>query len=577
MSIQFKANVTEPLPKNTEEINLAPHRVWLDEVEAAVNEAETGWRDLAEALEHNGLFVLDDEKNQVVFCSPQGGDRDHKTRQTRAMIQASAEGRLFIRAKDTGMLMQLRTKSLSFEKCELELSEQVHEIPGVEGLEAAVNVKKPSVWARIAAWFAPNSKYGQQVAAYEAYMAGSVKLPESKAASEPAVEEFADRHQRVEEQEKQAQQIQQVQQVAQQPKENEQPQEHPTYGLKNYSEEGVKAGFARMKYSEEAAQKAIPADSPVKLNGTELGALVAMAMGNPELSITSKSGNKHINDPDVTYKDFVGSYLMQGNPLTNKMTAGFKMAAERAVGAALKQAAAGDFTKLATIIANGLTQNNKMLQNQKELSDVYTGYAELGQMALKIMNGNENLKNAVMDQLGADTKQIDIANNAKNVSDFRVDAMKTYQKMSKNFYLFAEYKVHDENGNEIIKETPVATYNTRDVAKVALLSDLEMDMNFGKFNLENTKFADPDAAKNIIKDYETSEVLNALLWERNRGDILQNPVQMQNLFKAATDELQGVLDLKNAEREQGLDYEDLYMDNERPVGKEEIDLQKIFG
>ena len=116
------------------------------------------------------------------------------------------------------------------------------------------------------------------------------------------------------------------------------------------------------------------------------------------------------------------------------------------MGAALRQAATGDYEKLAKIIADGLTHNNKFLQNQKELSDLYTGCAEMGQMMIKLMDKNDDLKKAVMDQLGADTKQIDIANTAKNISDFRVDAMKTYQEMMKTINLFVDSDIKDSKG-----------------------------------------------------------------------------------------------------------------------------------
>ena len=93
--------------------------------------------------------------------------------------------------------MQLRAKTLTDQKCELELSKQVREIPGVQDLTPAFQEPEaPSIWARIAAWFAPNSKYGQKVAAYDNYMAGLVKLPEEQVDSErDMIEELGGRHQ----------------------------------------------------------------------------------------------------------------------------------------------------------------------------------------------------------------------------------------------------------------------------------------------------------------------------------------------------------------------------------------------
>lgn len=610
MPVQFKASVTEPLPKNTEEVILAAHLSWSMEAEDAVNEAETGWKDFAEALKNHGLFVLDNEKNQVIFCTHQGGNREHETKQIRAMAQASAEGRLFVRAKDTGMLMQLRTKALSFENCELELSEQVREIPGVQNLiEAIQKPEKPSIWARIAAWFAPNSKYGQKVAAYDNYMAGLVKLPEQPVvAREPDLNEVA-RQRSVEEENNVVQQAQQSviaqqkdnvllneneqQNENEQPKENEQQgQEYPKYGLKKYSKEGVEAGLARMNFGQAGVKevhKLLPADSPFRFNGKELGLLVAMTMASPELSFSLRKSEKkdenknenqnenqnekkivvkYENDPDVTYSDYVGEYLVKANPF-NPMTKSYFSAAQRAVGAAFRQAATGDCDKLANIIAVGLTQNNKMLQNQQELSDLYTAYAEIGQMAIKLMNSNEQLKKAVMAKLGPDAdQQIKIANTAKNISDFRVKAMESYQKIMKSIHLFNVENIKDVNGNVIgTKKTPIVTYKNEEIAQVALLCDIEMDMNFKKIDLKNSKFADPNEADTIVKDLTPSSVLNAVQWKPNRAAIFQNPKQMKDLLAVATQEMSGALEIKNVEREQGLDYGELYIDNAKIVEK----------
>ena len=604
MPVRFQTNVTEPLPKNTEDISTESHLLWVTDAAEAVNKAQTGWKDFTEALENRGLFMLDNVQNQIIFCLPQGKNRnqEQENQQIRDMMQASVEGRLFVRNHETGMLMQLRAKTLTDQECELELSKQVREIPGVQDLMPVLQApapEAPSILARIVAWFAPNSKYGQKVAAYDSYVAGLVKLPEEQVASErDMIDELGGRHREEEKADADSREAQQQENELQQeneqqkelPKENEQPankqeNDYPTFGLKRYSKQGLEGCFTRMAFSKKAAedaQKNIPDTSPVRFDGKELGLLVVMAMANPELSVTSKrSGNKHVNDPDTTYSEFVGSHLLQGNPLSPETT-GFRMAATRLVGMALKQAADGNYEKLAKIIADGLTHNNKFLQSQKELSDLYTGCAEMGQMMIKLMDKNDDLKKAVMAQLGADTKQIHIANTAKNISDFRVDAMKTYQEMMKTINLFVDSDIKDSNGKVIgQKHTPIVQYEVTDIAKVALLSKIEMDMNFGKINLEDSQFAKPDEAQNIVKDYGTSAVLDGFQWDVNRGAILQNPNKMKDLFDAATKEMGGALDIKKFERQQGLDkdaqYNDLYNYNEKVIGKQDIDIQKIFG
>ena len=115
------------------------------------------------------------------------------------------------------------------------------------------------------------------------------------------------------------------------------------------------------------------------------------------------------------------------------------------------------------------------------------------------------------------------------------------------------------------KHIPIVTYNVTDIAKVALLSKLEMDMNFGKINLEDSKFADPNAAQNIVQGYENSAVLDAFQWEKNRGELLQNPKKMKDLFDAATKAMEGALDIKKFERENGVEAEDLHIDQQKLV------------
>jgi hypothetical protein len=206
----------------------------------------------------------------------------------------------------------------------------------------------------------------------------------------------------------------------------------------------------------------------------------------------------------------------------------------------------------------------------------------MGQMMIKLMDKNDDLKKAVMDQLGADTKQIHIANTAKNISDFRVDAMKTYQEMMKTINLFVDSDIKDSKGKVIgQKHTPIVQYEVTDIAKVALLSKIEMDMNFGKINLEDSQFANPDEAKNIVEGYGTSAILNAFQWDANRSALLQNPKKMMDLFDSATKEMSGALDIKKFEREHGLDkdaqYNDMYNYNKEVIGAQDIDIQKIFG
>lgn len=613
MGVYIRTQATKPLEQNTVQVDHSLHETWMKDLRFAVNYLETGWQNLTEAMEGNGLFILDSKNNQINFCRSVGlgDDSEAASQQIRDMMQASAEGRLFVRSKTSGMLMQIRTRTLTKDECTIDMSEEQHSIPGVEGLEEAARPmkkpKSPSIFTRIASWF--SSKYAQKITAYEAalaryqnFTAGFAKLPAAKvnlndASRNRQQTELLSDEQKARKQVKEEQQNEKLKFEAQ--------NQHVTFGLKRYSKVNMDAAVTRMTYSEETiaknimgkasvqneaqgndanSQNVLPKDFlknfPVKLGGKEYGALVAMAMGDPELHFTSKKDNVRMyNSPDVNYKKVVGDYFIRGEALTEKSSAlAFKMTAERAVSIALRDVSEkGDYSKLAKIIANGLTQNNKMLKNQKELSDLYTGYANLGKRVLNIMESNEELKKAVMDQLGADTKQINIANAAKNISDLRVDTMKTYQNMLKDFHLFIERKTQDEQGRENVKAIPTGNYKITDITKVCMLSDIEVEMNFGRFDLENSKFADRKVVTDTIQSYEQSKVLDAYWGDKNRADILQNPIQMQTLFKTATDEVQGVLDLKNAERQQGGINEDLYKYNQPVKEDETVDVKQIFG
>lgn len=309
-----------------------------------------------------------------------------------------------------------------------------------------------------------------------------------------------------------------------------------TRGLRPYSPKSVQNALKSMAFSKEVAQEIVPANCPVKITGEDLGVLCAMAMGDPKLYFKDKDQKVHTNKPDIYYNEVVGAKHidMRGMGISREGRH-FERAAQRTTGSAVRNAAKSDFNRMAEIIAAGLTQNNKMLQAQRQLSDTFTTYAELGNKALQLMESNAQLKEAVMNCLGNDPQQINIAKAAKNISDFRVQTMEVYPKMAKEYGVFVKYTV-EKNGQKVTKERPATLGKEADVAKVMVLSDIEVNMNIGQFKLDGSKYTDPAELTNMANDLQSSAVVHSFLWTRERGDLLKDPVKMKLLNAAAKEE-----------------------------------------
>lgn len=342
-------------------------------------------------------------------------------------------------------------------------------------------------------------------------------------------------------------------QPAQQPIQQEQPVQKPeqpahiTRGLAPYSENYINGAFKNLSIP----QKDLPKVSPVKVDGETAGVLMAMALGSKDLSVRiNQAGERKWNEPDTNYERIVGHLFANGPVYAHKTTdQGFVANAYRNVKLALKEATeSGDYSKLGKLIADGLTQNNKTLQVQRKLTDDFTAYANLGSKVLDLLAANPELEQAVKDQLGPESKQFDIAKAAKNISDLRVDTMKDYPSMVNQYGVFTQH-----NTTQGVKWRPAILGDTHQVAKVCVLSDIEVDMNNGNFKLEDSKFVDPEAAGNCIADIENTDVLGAFLWERNRGALLQNPVQMKVLNAAAIEEHTKQQEMQEQMKEMGIE------------------------
>ena len=326
--------------------------------------------------------------------------------------------------------------------------------------------------------------------------------------------------------------------------ENEQPQVAPAPErvvvndekqlLNKYNEQGVNASFARMAFTDNT----VPANQ-LGIDGKQFGNLVAMALGSPELSIAvGTRDNRQYNNPEVNYPKILDHYVKHEQFGKQTKSVGFLRNAQREVLKGMEAANKGDYSALGKIIAHGLIQNNKVLLGQKQLDDRFTFYATLGGRALDLMKGNEQLKQAVLEQLGDDTKQFDIANAARNISNLRTEIMPRYQEMLSQFGQTQDIVRKDKDGKEYIDKDFLVVGNKRNVAKVCQLFRIDYQMRKGELNLETTEYVKDDTAERLAEQLNKGRVLDNFLVDENRVDILQNPVAMNRLYSLALKEYQ---------------------------------------
>ena len=533
----------------------------------------------------DNLFVFNKDGDDLVRFSGAGSTIERfDIEDKRRLFEASQENQLFYYDPSLGKnggMRQIYTKTVDLENGEKDLkllvTEDIHNLP----TRVEEPPKEPTWWTYVKAFFRITSAR-QEVAAYDRELADynhskaqaecfknvrKAKLNEGSNPESPCKAAKAERTQRIKEYEANLPKKQAAPTTVVKQKEaydGKLPYEKaiPIPGLKEYNKQGVEMCFARMTPKENQVPK-----NELSINALKMGALISMAVGSPDLTVKLSDGTEETNFPDVNYDKIVGGKYMKNNPISRKSN-GFLTSAYNAVTQALEAANDDDFEQLGKLVAEGLIQNNRVLKAHKQLTDVYTGFAQLGGVILDIMRDNPNLEDAVRAHLGDNAdKQFNMANAARNIAELRVEAMEIYQKMGKDFHLMSEHK-REVNGKEVIKKMPIVDYSVGDVTKVALLSSIEVDMNAGKFDLENSQFADPDTIFYIIKDYEQSEVMHEFLLDEHRAEIVSNPIQMQNLFNAATDHMKDLLALKKAERELGVADDKMYIDQVNIFGQE---------
>lgn len=280
------------------------------------------------------------------------------------------------------------------------------------------------------------------------------------------------------------------------------------------------------------SKKYMPENSPIKLDGKTAGVLRIMALGSPEVTVKlNQQGDRMANDPDMNYKRIVDGHFVNVME-SHKGDLAFLQSSWKTLNRALSEAAnTGNFSKLGKLIADGLTQNNKVLQAQKRLTDTYTAYAALGGVVLDVLKENPQLEQAVKDHLGPDSKQFDMAKAARNISNLRTEVMPIYQKMLEQFGQTVKIERRNPSTGKVEIQNRIAVGgNIRDMAKVAQLFNIDVAMIRGEFQLEGSEYAQDGMVEKYTDELNRSEVLNDFLKRPDRVTILQDPIKMRELY-----------------------------------------------
>ena len=290
--------------------------------------------------------------------------------------------------------------------------------------------------------------------------------------------------------------------------------------LAEYNKQTVDAAIGRFALADEKYMPAAEKNA-IGLTKEEVGVLAAIACGSAELSFQdTKSGTIAHNKPDEYYSRIISTHYAEGNVLGSKTLKSFHALARREVRNALES---GDMEKLGNLLADGLTQNNKWLSKQTDLSDYYTVYAELGGKLLNIVEKNELLKQAFNKHLGKNTNQIDMAKAAKNISDLRVKVLPLKEQLMKDF---TKYQKSNLEG---VKDTPLCVSSNEEISTICQLCMIQQSMKMQQFDLATTEYAEPnmvDEANDFLKDSTQLEIF------RTKSDYRE--VALDDVSKMAT-------------------------------------------
>ena len=270
--------------------------------------------------------------------------------------------------------------------------------------------------------------------------------------------------------------------------------------LADYNKTKVDAAIARFALADE---KYMPAGekNAMGLTREEVGVLAAIACGSAELSFQdTKSGQIAHNNPDQYYSRIISTHYAEGQQLSSKGAKSFHALARKEVKNALES---NDMAKLGRLLADGLSQNNKWLAKQTDLSDYYTVYAELGGKLLDIVGKNEQLKQAFDKHLGENTQQINMAKAAKNISDLRVKVMPLKEQLMKDF---TKYQKSNKEGE---KDTPLHVSSNEEISTICQLCVIQQSMKMRIFDLATTEYTESNMVNEVndfLKDSTQLEI-----------------------------------------------------------------------
>lgn len=504
--------------------------------------------------DYSELFrVLNDESNRAdsIYAGSMSIE-EYEIMQKELLFEKSLAGQLFYydpTLGENGGFRQLYTKQVTVDgkqDYELCITGDVNEFPKT----APTKPQHPGMWKYLFyPFFAGQFKeYKAQMKEYEARMGEFEKISameNSLAQERPGLAEYveertygqfgntfqnardiqAEKREAYETVEQQEQELEQDIAANESESVNVKGPDPITPGLKPYNQEKIDACMQSIAYKDNAIPR-----NMLEIDGDKYGTLVAMALGSPELFIKiDDAGHREYNNPDVYYQKILDHHLTNTPLSPSDKSAGFLEMAWGTVLQGMRDAPNGDFSKLGKIIAQGLTQNNKVLQEQRELTDRYSVYATLGVKVLDLIKSNKKLERAVMDHLGPDTKQIEMANAAKNISALRKEAMPLYENMLQ----------------QIDKVAPLKS----DVAKVLQLFSIEVSMNKNEFDLANNEYAKTGAAEKLSEELDKSRALDAFLKDENRVEILKDPKQMKELYDRAVEERKQYLEYMAKQQE----------------------------
>ena len=294
--------------------------------------------------------------------------------------------------------------------------------------------------------------------------------------------------------------------------------------LAAYNKENVDAAIGRFALTNEKYMPAADKNT-MRLTMEEVGVLAAIACGSAELSFTDvKSGKIAQNAPEY-YSRIISTRYAEGKVFESKTLKSFHALARREVKNALES---GDMGKLGKLLADGLTQNNKWLAKQTDLSDYYTVYAELGGKLLNIVDKNAQLKQAFNKHLGENTQQINMAKAAKNISALRVKVLPLKDQLMKDF---TEYEKSNMEG---VKGKPKHVSTNEEIATICQLCMIQHSMKMRKFDLATTEYKESNMVNEVNDFLNDSSHLETFRTKSDCREVVVDDVfQMASLYSNA--------------------------------------------